>query len=384
MSKIRKAADTGNKSESKSESKKVKISIFQYLRAHIWASVVVLVLALLSFAGAIKYLEEDAQRELARNHEDRSLLSSVNPFVPTPTPAPSPQLSKEYIYAGSRLLAVEDANASAIPPADLAVWRPTNGYWYVLGAPGSTETYFQWGQSGDQAAPGDYDGDGKTDFAIYRASTGYWWITRSSNGSYYAVQQGAAGDLVAPGDYDGDGKTDTALFRPSNSTWYVLKSSDSGGYSAVWGESNDKIAQADYDGDGKTDLAVWRSSEKNFYILKSSDGVMAFAYLGSATAPEKPVSADYDGDGKADHAVLSGNSWIIKSSSTGVITPITWQNADDIPVQNDYDGDGLVDIAGWRNSTGDWYIRQSAHNNSLRLQHWGAPGDIPVPAYYRR
>lgn len=37
--------------------------------------------------------------------------SSWNPLAP-PIPNPTPQLSKEYIYAGSRLLAIEDANVS--------------------------------------------------------------------------------------------------------------------------------------------------------------------------------------------------------------------------------------------------------------------------------
>lgn len=381
MSKHRIAAQIDNNSET---GPAAKTGIFHYLRTHIWATIVVLVVALLSFAGVLRYLEEDARREAAKNSKDRSFLSSVNPFMPAPPPSPTPQLSKEYIYAGSRMVAVEDANASAVPPADLAVWRPSNGYWYVMGGTGSTETYYQWGQSGDQTAPGDYDGDGKTDFAIYRASTGYWWITRSSNGSYYAVPQGTTGDLAAPGDYDGDGKTDTALFRPSNSTWYIIKSSDSGGYSQVWGTTNDKTAPGDYDGDGRTDIAIWRSSEKNFYILKSSDGNMASAHLSTATAPETPVSADYDGDGKADHAVLCGNSWIIKSSASGTITPTTWQNSGDIPVQNDYDGDGRVDIAVWRNSNGNWYISKSASGGALREVHWGTSGDIPVPAYYRR
>jgi len=48
-----------------------------------------------------------------------------------------PQLSREYLYAGSRLLAVEDANANAAPPADLAIWRPTSGEWWVMGSQGS-------------------------------------------------------------------------------------------------------------------------------------------------------------------------------------------------------------------------------------------------------
>jgi hypothetical protein len=363
---------------------KAKTGFLGYLKIHVWASVAILVLTLLALAGGLKYLEEDPQREMAKNSKDRSLLSSINPFMPTPTPTPTPQLSKEYIYAGSRLLAVEDAGASAIPPADLAVWRPSDGYWYVMGGTGSAQTFQQWGSSADQPAPGDYDGDGKTDFAIYRGSEGNWYIIPSSTGSYYAVAQGANGDKPVPGDYDGDGKTDTALFRSSNATWYVKKSSDSTSYSQAFGISTDKTAQGDFDGDGKTDPTVWRPGDKTFYALRSSDGYWFSVQVGS-TGTDLPVPCDYDGDGTGDMAVLSGNSWIIRNSSTGSIpTPIAWQNAGDIPVQNDYDGDGKCDIAGWRNSTGDWYIRKSASSGALRLEHWGQSGDIPVPALYRR
>jgi hypothetical protein len=77
--------------------------------------------------------------------------SAINPL-----PSATPQLSKEMIYAGSRLLAVEDANATAAPPADIAVWRPSNGMWMVMGQTGSAATNVAWGTSGDIAVPGDY------------------------------------------------------------------------------------------------------------------------------------------------------------------------------------------------------------------------------------
>ena len=42
-------------------------------------------------------------------------------IAPEPVPSPTPVLAKEYIYAGSRLLAVEDANANAPTPTAFRV-----------------------------------------------------------------------------------------------------------------------------------------------------------------------------------------------------------------------------------------------------------------------
>jgi len=314
----------------------------------------------------------------------KSASSSWNPLAP-PLPSGTPQLSKENIYAGARLLAVVDANANETPPADLAVWRPSSGYWYILGGPGSAQTFQLFGQAGDEPIQGDFDGDGKTDFAIARPTntTRVWYVSYSGGGSTQFTF-GLTDDTLAVGDYDGDGKSDAAVYRSPTGVWYILRSSDLSVMSFTFGISGDLPASADYDGDGKADIGVWRSSSTTFYSLNSSDSLVQTVAM--ATAGTKPVSADYDGDGKANYAVRNGATWYIANQARTLITPTTPANdmSNDIPVQNDYDGDGKVDIAVWRDSNGHWYIRKSGSSNALRDEAWGTHLDIPVPAYFRR
>lgn len=372
-------------------------SLTRYVTTHPFAVLILTVASLGIVGSGLKYLEDDADRQKLLKPNERSALARFNPFLAPPSPTPTPQLSKEYIYAGSRLLAVEDANANAAPPADLAVWRPSNngtgnGYWYVMGGTGSAPATEWWGLSGDDPVEGDYDGDGKTDFSVFRPSDNKWYIMYSSTGGTWNGQFGLSGDIPAQADYDGDGKTDKAVFRQNDptsgsATWYISLSSDGSTYSQQWGYTNDVPAPADYDGDGKADLAVWRSSNTNFYAVHSSD--YSQNTIDFSTGGTDVVSSDYDGDGKADYAIFDsaasgGPVWRIRSSASGNPYTVSFGLAGDQPVQNDYDGDGKTDIAVWRSGTqAYWYIINSSTGN-VRDEAWGITNDIPVPAFYRR
>lgn len=381
------------------ESNNSKSGLFAYLKnpSNFWIVGLIALFALGALGAGLKYLDESAKQEKASGSQNQSFLSKINPFAANPLLSPTPQLSKEYIYAGSRVIAVEDVNASAPTPSDIAIWRPSTGVWWVMGPGGTIQASQSWGNYSafaDKPAEGDYDGDGKTDFCVYRPGTNTWWIMKSSDNSSYAVSIGTSGGTPAPADYDGDSKTDIATYNSTTGVWYIQYSSNGIIGTPSLGTSTEFIpTPADFDGDGKADIAVRSTVSGTFYMIKTANNpYQQYNSVSFGQGSDKPVCADYDGDGKADIAVWGGATWSILQSSNNQTVQYQWGNtAWDKPVQNDYDGDGRVDIAVWRGTesvqnagdVGKWFIRNSSTGQS-RVEQWGVAGDTPVPAFYRR
>jgi subtilisin len=264
--------------------------------------------------------------------------------------------------------------------ADVSVFRPSTGGWYV--SQSSNNAFFgtTFGNSTDVIAPADFDGDGKTDVSVFR--DGNWYRLNSLNNSFAAVNFGVSADLPVPADFDGDGKADISVYRPATGNWYRLNSSNNQFVGVAFGTAEDKPTLGDFDGDGKADVAVFRPSTGSWYRLNSSNG--SFTAISFGLATDLPVGADYDGDGKADIAVFrpSNGTWYRLNSSDNSFTGVAFGNSSDKPVAADYDGDGRADIGVFRPSDGTWYQLKST--SGFSAQTFGTNGDSPTPNAFVR
>ncbi|HEX9840575.1 MAG TPA: hypothetical protein VGA72_14590, partial [Anaerolineales bacterium] len=177
------------------------------------------------------------------------------PVIDTPTPTPTMTAPPDagtwhiygqgaYVFGTSGDVPVE-ADYNGDGTAEIAVFRPSNGNWYIAGSASS----YVFGGIGDIPVVADYNGDGTADVAVFRPSNGNWYIVGSASSYVF----GGSGDIPVVADYNADGRNDIAIFRPSNSTWYIA-----GVGTFVWGGSGDIPVVADYNGDGMVDIAVFR------------------------------------------------------------------------------------------------------------------------------
>ncbi|MBK9164820.1 MAG: hypothetical protein IPM21_13115 [Acidobacteria bacterium] len=168
--------------------------------------------------------------------------------------------------------------------ADVGIYRPSDGTWYIILSSNGANVIVN--NPGTTPVPADYSGDGKADGVIFTDGN---WVGTSSTGDPINIPWGQAGDIATPGDFDGDNIVDQAVFRPSTGVWYIRQSSNGQPSIVPFGTTGDLPVVGDYDGDGKDDIAIYRNGQ---WWINNSGGGVTIANFGIATDKPAPASAN--------------------------------------------------------------------------------------------
>lgn len=290
-------------------------------------------------------------------------------------------LSCFLVLTGCALLGIADTgfDFDGDNHADLSVFRPQTGVWYVNKSTGGFSA-FHFGQDGDIPVAQDYDADGKADAAVYRS--GVWYRLKSATNTWDVIPFGTGEDIPSPADFDGDRKADIAVFRPSTGDWHTLLSLNNSYSVSKFGQTGDLPIPADFDGDHRADIAVFRPQNGTWHHLNSSSGG-SYVVRQFGSTGDTPLTADFDGDSKSDLAVWrpADCNWYIQDG-LGSVSIVHFGISTDSPVPADYDGDGRSDISIYRPNGGYWY-RINSSSSTLHVEQFGLALDIPVPELRR-
>ena len=214
---------------------------------------------------------------------------------------------------------------------------------------GPPDLTVDFGQAGDQALAGDWDGDGVDDVGVFRSSTAQFLLrqpTRVPPSNILipitrTINFGLTGDRAVVGDWNGDGIDTPGVFR--NGQWLLTNGNTGGSTPPIdlifsFGQAGDLPVAGDWNGDGVDSIGVLNGdvfSLRNSNSTGAADVIFVFGIAGAL-----PFFGDWNGDGIDTPGLFrSGTMFLRNSNSTG-FADITFNfgQASDLPIAGDWDG----------------------------------------------
>jgi Bacterial Ig-like domain (group 3)/MBG domain (YGX type)/FG-GAP-like repeat len=215
--------------------------------------------------------------------------------------------------------AVGDFNGDGIP--DLAVPNPASNYISILLGDGKGGFAPELPVAADGTplgvAVGDFNGDGIPDLAVANFDPDTVSILLGNGNGTFREAAGAPiaigtnPDFVAVGDFNSDGIADIAVTNSGTTTVSILLGDGSGGFTEVQprvevGSVPRDVAVGDFNGDGIADLEVANQGSNTVSILLGKgDGSFGTSQVAVGTSPFGVAMGDFNRDGFADLAVTN-------------------------------------------------------------------------------
>jgi hypothetical protein len=234
-------------------------------------------------------------------------------------------------YAPGGNLAFGGSTGCATGDCDRVAFHDRSGRFYlwdqVSHAPAISSFYY--GNPGDHAFSGDWDGDGVETLGLYRRSDGFVYLRNSNTQGNADITFffGNPGDIPVAGDFDGDGFDTVSIYRPSQQRFYIINAlgTNGGGLGAAefhfsFGNPGDVPVAGDFDGDGVDGVAVHRPSNGQVYVNNSLAGAVADLVFTFGNPGDRMVAGDWNGDGVDTVAIYRpghGVLYIKNSNSSG-------------------------------------------------------------------